>query len=386
MNNFYSYNPTKLLFGRGMIARIGAELTGVQRILMIYGGGSIRRNGAYEQVRQALGDLPSFEFGGIGPNPEYETCLEAVALARRHEVDFVLAVGGGSVLDAAKFVALAHGFEGDEPWQILTGQVAAPSRTLPLGCIQTVPATGSEANNALVISRRAVRSKLSYSSLALYPRFSVLDPELTTTLPARQTAMGLADMFSHVLEQYVTYPVHAPLQDRQAEAILATLVEIGEPLMERLDDYDLRATAMWCGAQAVNGLISRGVPTDWASHAIGHELTAQFDIPHAQTLSIVLCGVFRHQLRSKTAKLAQYGRRVWQLDGPDGPVAEQAIERTEAFFARLGLPTRFRDLGLEGQSVAAHVRATMASAKFTALGEHKDIGLDSVAEILAARA
>jgi NADP-dependent alcohol dehydrogenase len=386
MNNFYSFNPTKILFGKGMIGRIAVELKDVERILLLYGGGSIRRNGVYRQVRQALNGIPVVEFGGIEPNPEYETCLDAIQVARQQKVDFILAVGGGSVIDAAKFIALGYAFEGDEPWHIVTGQVVAPSHALPLGCIQTFPASGSEMNNAFVLSRRAFRSKLSYGALALYPRFSVLDPETTMTISVGQTAMGIVDMFVHVLEQYVTYPVHAPLQNRQAEAILATLAEVAEPLLAHPDDYDLRATTMWCGAQAVNGLISRGIPADWATHAIGHELTALYDIPHAQTLAIVLGGVYRHQFAAKEAKLAQYGRRIWGMSGSDTAVAKASIARTEAFIESLGLPTRFAAIGLDGRTVAGEVRAHMAGRDFKPLGEQRAIDLDAVEAILVSRA
>lgn len=385
MNNFYCYNPTKILFGKGMIARIGAELTGVRRVLLLSGGGSGRRNGALEQTVAALGDLAYVEFAGIAPNPEYETCRAAIATAREHDVDFVLAVGGGSVIDAAKFIALAYHDESDDPWQLLSG-APAPPRVLPLGCVQTLPATGSELNNAFVLSRRALRQKLSYSAPVLFPRFSVLDPELTLSLPPRQTALGLVDMFVHVLEQYVTYPAAAPLQDRQAEAILATVAETAAALLRDPDDYELRATTMWCGAQAVSGLINRGVPTDWATHAIGHELTALYDLPHAQTLALVLGGVYRHCLAAKRDKLAQYGRRIWGLAGDDASVAVAAIARTEAFFESLGVATRLGAVGLAAPAVAAAVREQWRVRPFSPLGERRDIDLDAVAAILLAQA
>lgn len=385
MNNFYCFNPTKILFGKGMIARIGAELTGVKRILFLYGQGSIKNNGVYDQVRAALGDIPFVEFSGIEPNPEYETCLEAIRLARREGIDFVLAVGGGSVIDAAKFIAQGIRFDGDDPWRILTREAPPPASALPVGCVQTLPASGSEMNNAYVLSRRSCRNKLSFSHISLYPRFSVLDPETTRSLPLRQTALGVVDIFVHVLEQYVTYPVHAPLQDRQAEAILATLAEVAEPLLASPDDYDLRSSVMWCGAQAVNGTINRGVPTDWATHAIGHELTALYDLAHAQTLAVALGGVYRHQLAQKEKKLAQYGRRIWGLAGSDESVARTAIDRTEAFFERLGVPTRLSALGLDGRSVGPAVRAHLAQRPFDPLGEHRNIDLDAVEAILAAQ-
>ena len=385
MNNFYCYNPTKILFGKGMIARIGNEIKDVQRVMVLYGQGSIRRNGVYDQVVNALGHTPFVEFGGIECNPEYETCMAAVELAKRHGVDFILAAGGGSVIDAAKFIALACCFDGDDPWKIITGEVPAPLRALPIGSIQTLPASGSEMNNAFVLSRRSMQSKLSYSAMCLYPRFSVLDPETALTLSRTQAALGLVDIFVHVLEQYITYPVHAPLQDRQAEAILHTVAEVGPALLERLDDYDLWSSVMWCGAQAVNGTLSRGVPTDWSTHMIGHEVTALYDIPHAQTLAIVLGGVYRHQIEGKQEKLAQYGRRIWGLSGSDVSVARASIDKTEAFFEGLGVPTRFSSLELDGEAVARSVRSNLAARNFKPAGERQAVDLDSVEAILMSR-
>lgn len=368
-----------------MVARIGAELTDCHRILVLHGQGSAQRNGALDQVYSALSDRSVITFGGIEPNPEYETCLTVIELVRSENIDFILAVGGGSVIDAAKFIALAHAYTGDDAWDLLQG-APAPERILPIGCVQTLPATGSEMNNAFVLSRRALRQKVSHSAISLYPRFSVLDPVFTLTLPARQTALGLIDMFVHVLEQYVTYPAAAPLQDRQAEAILATVAETAPELLANPDDLALRATTMWCGAQAVSGLISRGVPTDWATHGIGHELTAIFDLPHAQTLALVLGGVYRYKLEAKQQKLAQYGRRVWSLSGTDEVVAQAAIDRTESFFESLGVPTRLRMLGLAADDVVAGVRSQYSKRSFSPLGEHKDIDLAAVEKILLMQA
>ncbi|HEY6898295.1 MAG TPA: iron-containing alcohol dehydrogenase [Rhodocyclaceae bacterium] len=387
MNNFYCYNPTKIIFGKDMIARMPNELNGIERILLLYGSGSIKQNGVYDQVIKALAGKTVIEFAGIEPNPEYETCRAAIRLAREKGVDFVLAVGGGSVIDAAKFIALAAHFEGDEPWQIITRAAQPPARTLPLGCVQTLPASGSEMNNAFVLSRRAQCAKLGFFHMALYPRFSILDPQATFTLSKQQTALGMVDMFVHVLEQYITYPSASPLQARQAEAILAAVAETAEPLLNDLNNYDLRATIMWCGTQAVNGLINRGVPTDWATHAIGHELTALYDLPHAQTLALVLGGTYRHQLANKQACLAQYGRRVWQLTGSDEQVAAAAIAATEAFFERLGVATRLSAVGLKGEEVAEAVCAKFAAAgNFQNLGERQAIDLDAVGEILRMQA
>lgn len=385
MNNFYCYNPAKILFGKGMIARIDAEMKDVDCVLLLYGLGSIRRNGAYEQVRAALAGKKVVEFGGIEPNPEYETCLQALELARQQGVEFILGVGGGSVIDASKFIATAFFHAGSEPWRIVTGEEKVPPKVLPIGCVQTVAASGSEFNNAFVLSRRAQREKRSFFAPSLYPRFSVLDPEITLTLSRHQTALGLVDMFVHVLEQYVTWPRQAPLQDRQAEAILATVREIAQPLLARPDNYELRATAMWCGAQAVSGLLSRGVPTDWATHLIGHELTALYDLPHAQTLALVLGGVWRWEFAHKRAMLAQYGRRIWGLEGEEETVAEAAIQHTEKFFEELGIPTRFSALGLDSRVVARSVRENLSNHAFQPLGERRAIGLDAVESILLSR-
>jgi len=386
VNNFYCYNPTKILFGKKMIERMPAEVADASRILLIYGQGSIKTNGVYDQVRTALAGKQVFEFGGIEANPEYETCLQAIKLARENQVDFILAVGGGSVIDAAKFIALAVHFDGDEPWQILTREAAVPGQILPVGCVLTLPATGSEMNNAFVLSRRQIKSKLAFFHITLYPRFSILDPEATYSLSPRQTALGLVDIFVHVLEQYATYAVAAPLQERQAEAILSTVVEIAEPLLADPTNYDLRASAMWCAAQALNGLINRGLPTDWATHGIGHELTALFDLPHAQTLALVLGGVYRDQLANKQARLAQYGRRVWQLSGDDAEVAAKSIEATEAFFERIGIATRFGRVGLDAGMVAGAVCEQLAKGDFQNLGEHRNIDLPAVDRIIRAQA
>ena len=386
MNNFYCYNPTKILFGKKMIERMPAELAGASRILLVYGQGSIKANGIYDQVTAALAGKQVCEFGGIEANPEYETCLQAIKLARESQVDFILAVGGGSVIDAAKFIALAAHFDGAEPWQMLTREADVPGEILPVGCILTLPATSSEMNNAFVLSRRQIKSKLAFFHIALYPRFSILDPEATYSLSPRQTALGLVDMFVHVLEQYATYSVAAPLQERQAEAILSTVVEIAEPLLADPHNYDLRASAMWCAAQALNSTINRGLPTDWATHGIGHELTALFDLPHAQTLTLVLGGVYRDQLANKQARLAQYGRRVWQLAGDDAEVAAKSIDVTEAFFERLGIATRFGKIGLDAGMVAEAVCGQFARSAFQNLGEHRNIDIPAVDRIIRAQA
>lgn len=381
MQNFTYHNPVTLVFGKGTIDRLADLVPDDAVVLLLYGGGSIRTNGVYDQVRAALEDRKVVEFGGIEANPHYETCLRAVAEVHRAGVGFILAVGGGSVLDAAKFIAAAARYTAtDEPWDFMANARPIES-ALPLGAVLTLPATGSEMNDTAVISRVATQEKLHFGSPHVYPLFSILDPEATYSLPPRQTANGVVDAFVHVMEQYMTYPSDAPLQDRQAEAVLQTLIEEGPKALAEPRSYAVRANLMWCATQALNGLIACGVPQDWASHMIGHELTALYGIDHAQSLAVVLPALLRHRLERKQAKLAQFARRVWGLaEGSDATLAAAAIDRTEAFFRSLGVGTRREDYGIPAD--AARIVATRLDARGMRLGEHADIGPDAVAEIL----
>jgi NADP-dependent alcohol dehydrogenase len=385
MLNFTYYNPTKIVFGRGSIAQLPKLVpSGAKKILMTYGGGSIKQNGVYDQVVAAMQGRPMLEFAGIEPNPRLETCMKAVELARAEGVDFLLAVGGGSVIDGTKMIAAATAFRGPDPWAMMSDFSLIPDDTLPLGCVLTLPATGSESNYGAVITREATKEKLAFRGPQLCPRFAVLDPETTFSLPPRQIANGIVDAFVHVAEQYLTYPADAPLQDRQAEAILATLIEEGPKTLAAPRDYAARANMMWCATQALNGLIGCGVPQDWATHMIGHELTALFGIDHAQSLAVVLPGLLKHQLVRKREKLAQYGRRVWQLTDNDADtVALKAIERTEEFFRSLGVGTRLCDYNICLDAVA-QIPARLARRGIR-FGEHADLGEKEVREILASR-
>ena len=386
MDNFVYSNPTRIIFGKNSIARLPQYIPPDVHVLLVHGGGSIQRNGVLQQVQEALANYNVSMYGGIEPNPRYDTCLRCVQIVREERVSFLLAVGGGSVLDATKFVALAACYlESADPWDFMTGRKAGPTSALPIGCVMTLPATGSEMNSGLVISHNITQEKRAFSSYSVYPQFSILDPETTYSLPPEQVANGIVDTFVHVVEQYVTYPVAAPLQNRQAEAILATVVEEGPKALLDPMCYDVRANLMWCAAQALNGLISRGVPQDWSTHHIGHEITALYDLPHARTLAVVLPGLWDHQLEQKRAKLSQFGRRVWGLEGDDATVAPLAIARTEAFFESLGVPTRFGGYGLGGQEVAERVCDRLATRGQVALGEHRDIGIEQVRTILASR-
>lgn len=387
MNNFYYFNPTKIIFGKEMISRINKEMNDYNKILLLYGQGSIKRNGIHQKVLDVLAEnnINYVEFSGIEPNPDYITCRRATEFAKQNNVDFILAVGGGSVIDAAKFISISYFSESSDPWQIVTQKSPSPLKTVPIGCIVTTPGAGSEMNNSLILSRREIDQKIAFSHIMLYPKFSVLAPEFTFSLTPYQTALGIVDIYTHALEQYLTYPTFSLLQDRQAEAILSTLIEVTKLISEEPDNFDLRSTVMWCSAQALNGTLSRGTVTDWSTHEIGHILTALFDIPHAQTLAIVLGGVCRSQFANKLKKLAQYGRRVWHLDGSDDYVANKSIDMTEGYFEGIGLTTRFSPLGMHASDIVSRVRNHLENSGFNNLGEHKNIDIEAVCAILASR-
>jgi len=380
MENFTYHNPTRIHFGRGQISRITDELPAGARILLLAGGGSIRSNGVYDQVKAALGSRSVHEFFGVEANPDYDTLMKAVALCRAERIDFILAVGGGSVLDGAKFVAAAVPFKG-EPWDILS-KGAKLEAALPVGSVLTLPATGSESNTAAVISRRAIGEKLAFLSPLVFPRFSVIDPETTFSLPPRQVANGIADAFTHVMEQYLTFPVNAALQDRFAESILKILVEEGTRTMENPTDYDSRANLCWAATWALNTAIGMGVPQDWASHVIGHEITALHGLDHARTLGVVMPSLIQVQRTGKRTKLLQYAERVWGLAGGDEEQRiDQAIARTRGFYEALGLKTRLSDYGI-GIEVARKVADRLAARGAVNIGERGDITAAKVEQIL----
>lgn len=384
MDNFTFHNPVRLIFGAGQIAQIAKEIPAGARVLFAFGGGSIKTNGVHAQVVAALQAAGLFwlEFSGIEPNPRYETLMQAVHLARSEKLDFVLAVGGGSVADGCKFIAAAIPFDG-EPWDILSKRARINTAT-PLGIVLTLPATGSEMNCFAVISRDETHEKLSFGSPAVWPKFSVLDPESTYTLPPRQIGNGIVDAFVHVVEQYLTYPAQAPLTDRMAEAILSTLVEIAPAAMSNPPDYQARATLMWCAAMALNGLVGAGVPQDWATHYIGHELTAIAGIDHARTLAAVWPGVMAVKFEAKKAKLAQYAERVWNVrEGSVDDKARAAIAHTRAFFESVGVPSGLAPYDLPAD-IADQVAARLDARNQAPLGEHGDIDSAMVKRVLAA--
>lgn len=380
MQNFTFHNPTRIVFGEHQISQLTKLVPADARILFTYGGGSIKKNGVYDQVVEALKDRPLFEFGGIEPNPRYETLMRAAATVKENHLDFLLAVGGGSVIDGTKFIAAAVEFDG-EPWDILAKHAPVTS-ALPLGCVLTLPATGTESNGNSVITRASTQEKLSFGSPLVYPQFAVLDPTTTYSLPPRQMANGVVDAFVHIMEQYLTFPVDAKVQDRFAEGLLLTLIEEGPRSLEEPTNYTIRANVMWAATMALNGLIGVGVPQDWATHMIGHEITALHGLDHAQTLAIVLPAVMQHQRQQKHDKLLQYGRRVWNLQHTDeDQLIDAAIAATRQFFEQMGTPTRLRDYQIEAASIDKLV-AQLQSHNLLKLGEHGDITLDASRRIL----
>jgi NADP-dependent alcohol dehydrogenase len=382
MNNFQFYNPVRILFGKGQIQQLGKQVPAGAKVLLTYGGGSIFQNGVYEQVKTALQGHEVVEFGGIEPNPHYETLMRAVALAKAEQVDFILSVGGGSVLDGTKFIAAAIEYEGEDAWDILSKKATVKvQRAVPFGAVLTLAATGSEMNAGAVITKAATQEKYSFASVHTFPKFSVLDPETLFSLPARQISNGIVDAFVHVLEQYLTYSVNSPLQDRQAEAVLLTLIEEGPKVLQNPQDYDAMANFMWAATNALNGTLAAGVVQDWATHMIGHELTALHGIDHARTLAVVLPSLLRHQLPTKQAKLLQYGRRVWNItEGPEAERAEAAIEATVRFFEGLDVRTRLADYQVGADTVQRIARRF--EERGSRLGERADIGHAEVERIL----
>ncbi|MDR1024046.1 MAG: iron-containing alcohol dehydrogenase [Prevotellaceae bacterium] len=377
MENFSYLNPVKIIFGRQTIAKLTNEIPSGAKVLVTYGGGSIKKNGVYEQVKASLTGFDWLEFGGIEPNPRYETCMKAVELIRKEKVTFLLAVGGGSVADGTKLIAAAVNFEGN-PWDIIARHAPVAS-ALPIGVVLTLPATGTEMNGNSVITRAATQEKLSFSSPLVYPKFSILDPETTYSLPPRQVSNGVVDAFVHVAEQYINPPASAPLQDYYAESILKVLIEEGPKALSAPNDYSVRANVMWAATMALNGLIGCGVPQDWSTHDIGHELTALHGLDHGQTLAVVMPGVWRTLRAQKFEKLLQMGKRVFGItNGAPEARVEAAIDATENFFRSLGTKTRLSEYGLDASIIEP------VAQRFAVRG-HAFITADMVREALRQR-
>jgi NADP-dependent alcohol dehydrogenase len=373
MKNFEFKNPTKIIFGKDQIKSIKNEIPAEAKVLMLYGGGSIKKNGIYEQVKTALADHQVMEFGGIPANPEYEVLLNALKVIKDENISYLLAVGGGSVIDGTKFLSAAALYDGAEPWDIPKNKIPT-LKGMPFGTVLTLPATGSEMNSGAVITRAETKEKFTMGGAGLFPQFSVLDPQVIASIPQRQLANGITDAFNHVLEQYLTYPAHANLQDRISEGILQTLVEIAPKIMADPSDYEAASNFMWSCTMALNGLIQKGVPTDWAVHAMGHELTALYGIDHARTLAIIAPRHYEYNFETKKEKLAQYAERVWNIkEGSIEEKAMTAIKRTEAFFQNLGIETRLSAYTEDYEGTAEEISKRFKERGWEGLGEHQKL-------------
>lgn len=387
MNNFQYHNPVKIVFGEGQIKELSNLVPKNAKVLITYGGHSAKKTGTLDEVKTALAgeNREIHEFGGIEPNPEFTTLMKAVDVVHDKGIDFLLAVGGGSVLDGTKFIALTATLDDDKDhekaWQALQTRTKDIKTALPLGTVLTIPATGSEMNSGGVINHSERKAKLPFGNPLVYPQFSILDPAKTLTLPERQVMNGVGDAFVHVMEQYLTYPVNAKVQDGFSESLLKILIDEGRAVKENPNDMDTRKNIMWTATMALNGLIGVGVPQDWATHMIGHELTSLYGIDHARTLTIILPALLKVCKDDKKAKLVQYGKNVWALNGADDEIADNAIVKTEEFFKSLGLPIRFTDVDLNETAIQP-ILDQLSEHGFVKLGEHKKIDLTVSEKIL----
>ena len=383
MLNFELYNPTDLVFGKGQIEKLATLVPQGAKILITYGGGSIFKNGIHAQVIENLKGFEIVEFGGIEANPHFETLMKAVAVVKEQNIDFILAVGGGSVIDGTKFISAAAKFDGD-PIDILQKRLLIKdlSNVIPFGTILTLPATGSEMNSGSVVTIESTKEKLAFGGSALFPKFSICDPTVIESLPKRQLQNGIVDAYTHVLEQYLTYVHDGFLQDRIAEGILQTLIEIGPKVVENPKDYVLASNFMWSCTMALNGLIQKGVPQDWATHMIGHELTALYGIDHARTLAVVGPNLYRVMFETKKGKLAQYGKRIFNLTGTEDEIAKQAIDKTVEFFHTMGMETKLSDYTKEYDSTANFIVNRFEERGWLGLGEKQNITLEKVKSIV----
>lgn len=383
MQDFDFYNPTHIVFGQNRLNELDKLIPANAKVMVLYGGGSVKKHGTLDKVLAGLGDRAVVEFGGIEPNPHFETLMEAVAVVKEQQVDFLLAVGGGSVMDGTKFVALAAKAESDPQKMLFFGFKPVPATSaLPLGCIATLPATGSEMNPAGVITFN--KQKFPFTCPLLYPTFSFLDPDLTLTLPKEQIANGVADAFVHVIEQYLTQPTEAKVQERTAEGVLKTLIEDGPVTYRDNSNMAARKNFIWSATNALNGLIGRGVPQDWSTHMIGHEMTALYGIAHGRTLAIILPHLLRERKQHKREKLLQFAERVWDITaGSDDQKIDQAIDKTEAFFNSLDIVTNITHYGIDDDGIETLI-GNMKGMGLTALSETRDLTLEDVRRILQA--
>lgn len=382
MKPFTLYNPVKLRVGRQTLDKLPKEIPENARVLILYGGGSVKRTGTLDRVKALLQGRASHvvEYGGVEANPEYAHLIKALSIIADQQIDFILAVGGGSVADGAKFLALAACYDG-EPWTFMTTPTSF-TRALPMGVVITLPATGSEMNNIFVISKRDEGRKISCADNLVFPQFSIVDPELTETVPQRQIANGVVDAFIHTLEQYVVMDQETPLQARFSEGILQTLLEVGQRTYRDPSDAAARDAFCYSATMALNGLIGAGVVQDWSTHNIGHELTALYGIDHARALAVVLFDNFELRWEQKKPRMAQMGRRVFGLSGDDETVARAALQRVREFFESLDVPTSLSAYDAIHQDVDERVVQGIQERGRDALGEQGSVDMPMVAEII----
>ncbi len=382
MLNFEYKNPTKIIFGKDTIGKLATEIPATEKILLLYGGGSIFKNGIYEQVKTALSSHNLIEFGGIPPNPEYEVLMKALEIIKSEKITYLLAVGGGSVIDGTKFLSAAALYKGENPWEILTKSIRTDVG-MPFGTVLTLPATGSEMNSGAVITKAETHEKFGMGGPGLFPQFSILDPQVIHSIPPHQLANGITDAFTHVLEQYMTYPTQAFLQDRFSESILQTLIEVAPMIMENPFYHEAASNFMWCCTMALNGLIQKGVPTDWAIHAIGHELTALYGIDHARTLAIIAPSHYRYNFETKKKKLAQFAERVFGITtGSTEEKANAGIDKMEAFFHSLNINTRLSEYVEVYDGTAEKIAKRFTDRGWLGLGEYKTLSPSDVEKIV----
>lgn len=381
MNNFEFCCPTRVVFGKGSIAKLSELIDKNKKVLMIYGGGSIKKNGVYDQVKEALKGYNLLEFSGIEPNPTYETCMKTVEIVKSENIDFLLAVGGGSVLDGTKFIAVAANYKGEDAYDLVSKAVPF-DKILPIGAIITLPATGSEMNGNAVISRTSTKEKLAIRNPKLCPIFSIIDPESTYSLPRNQTINGIVDTFVHVMEQYATYDVNTPLQDSWALGLVKTLTQEAPKVLANPNDYEARANIFWCATCGLNFWLAQGVVQDWATHMIGHEITALYGLDHGQILAIILPRLWQARKAGKANKLAKLAREVYGCEETDDlKAADCAIKKTEEFFNSIGMPTTLAHYNINPLEAAQKVKGRFEQRK-TVLGEDLKITPEMVYDIL----
>lgn len=381
MQNFEFYCPTKMVFGKGSIAKLSELICKDKKVLMVYGGGSIKKNGVYDQVKEALKNHTVIEFSGIEPNPAYETCMKAVEVVKSEKIDFLLAVGGGSTLDGTKFIAAAAKYKGSDPYEFVKNDSPIED-ALPLGSVMTLPATGSEMNCGAVISKRETQEKFAFHSPVVFPKFSIVDPETTFSLPIQQVRNGIVDTFVHTMELYATYDVNTPLQDSWALGLIKTLIQEAPKVLANNSDYEAKANICWCATCGLNYWLALGTVQDWSTHRIGHELTAIYGLAHGQSLAVVLPRLWTERKAVKAGKIAKLAREVFGCsESDDMKAADCAIIKTEEFFRSLGMKTKLAEYEVNPIEAAEKISKRFKERE-TLLGEDSKITPEMVYDIL----